>query len=524
MKYFKGIKIILIIIILVLGAFLRFYDLDRQSYWMDEGYTINAVISGQENGFTLSGASILDSGKTYACQTYCLPTAGLTKVFGNNALSYRLLAAIFGFLFIFVIYFFAKIFFKDKKVALLPAFFVALSYWQIAWSREARWYTELEVFFWLALLFFYLLGVSFPRRRESSLFQKKTTTYLILSLVFTILAILTHKLAVLLPFTFLVWIFIKNFKIKNYLKIENWKLKILFLFLLILPLAITPNFFLNALHNINWSYNLPYYLSFCLRNYWPFILVGIYGFFSAEKEAKKKHLMLWSVFFIYLIPLSFLTNIVHYRYIFHLTPIFYLTAALSFLNIIPVKTGIQTSGLKHRIPACAGMTLIMIFFLAGEGIIFPQNFYFLESDDPAKLNRPYYAYTPQPDWNKAYDAIKLDSRLRGNDMIVISSHPHFNKIFLNQAGYWIRYDYLGFEKDLGQPLENNKEYYVNAEVINNLEELKKITAAKHGYLVFDYQSADGRISPEILGYIQKNLTLFFYNKINSYSQIWVYKF
>jgi 4-amino-4-deoxy-L-arabinose transferase-like glycosyltransferase len=304
MKYFKVIKIILITIIIALGAFLRFYDLERQSYWMDEGYTINAVISGQENGFTLSGASILDSGKTYACQTYCLPTAGFTKIFGNNAFSYRLLSAICGFLFIFVIYFFAKTFFKDKNIALLSAFFVALSYWQIAWSREARWYTELEVFFWLSLSFFYLF--------IESQSKKIKTIGIILSSVFAVLAISTHKLAYLLPIIFLIFLIIKN--TKQYFKNKK---SIIYQLLFVVALLIFVEYVLGFRFITNTIGHLSFttichtsYASICAIL--AFLVIAIYGLISAQGEEKKKHLCLVNIPHLPH-PLSFLTNSVHYR-------------------------------------------------------------------------------------------------------------------------------------------------------------------------------------------------------------------
>lgn len=76
-------------------------------------------------------------------------------------------------------------------------------------------------------------------------------------------------------------------------------------------------------------------------------------------------------------------------------------------------------------------------------------------------------YTPQPNWNKAYNFIK-ENRIE-ND-IVISSMPQFNKIFLNEAGYWIKYSYLGLTEEKSNTT-NNKEFYVGAETINNIDEL-----------------------------------------------------
>ncbi len=55
----KKISIILLFLITLSGAFFRIYSLEKQPYWMDEGYTVNAVMSAMEKGET-----VLDSGVT----------------------------------------------------------------------------------------------------------------------------------------------------------------------------------------------------------------------------------------------------------------------------------------------------------------------------------------------------------------------------------------------------------------------------------------------------------------------------
>jgi len=143
----------------------------------------------------------------------------------------------------------------------------------------------------------------------------------------------------------------------------------------------------------------------------------------------------------------------------------------------------------------------------------------LEADDQSKLaSRPYYVYTPQPNWTKAYNFIKENKKEKD---LIISSQPVFNKIFLKEAGYWIKYNYLGL-KTKNDYLD--QEYYVGAKVINNLSELQTLTIANHGFIIFDYMSIQSRISEDILNYIQKNLTLIFQEETNSYSKIWIYKF
>ena len=501
---------IILTVVLIFGLFLRFYQLGNQSYWMDEGYTINAVISAIHNGYS-GGSSILDSGEKYFCPLYCYPTQIISQAIGQTAFSYRLLAAIFGAIFILLAFWLTKIIFKSNKAALLTAFFVSFSYWQIAWSHQARWYTMLEVFFWLALLLFYL----FLKAKTN----KQKILYFILSIIFTILAIATHKLAYLLPLIMLIWYFLvipAQAGIQFYR--TSWKKIIIAILLAAAVIAFAEyglglHFIAHAIKNVSFHYELPYYLSFYLRNYWPFILIGIYGYFSAKKEQKKNIALLAVPFLLYLFFLSFFTSLVFYRYLFHTTVALYVIGAVSTIDIL--------DKIRYNYWKIISLfLLIILFFLTGEGVIFPKSFYLLEADNPSQLNRPYYAYTPQPDFNAAYASIKLN--LQPGD-IVISSHPQFTKIFLDQPGYWIKYDYLGME-DTPNTILNNKEYYVGATVINNLAELQKLISAKHGYIIFDYQSTDGRIDPIIINYIRSNLKLFFYNEINSYSKIWVYQF
>jgi len=481
---------------------LRFYNLSDQSYWMDEGYTVNAVISGMNNGF-VNGSSVLDSGEKYFCPLYCYPTAKIIQFFDNqNPFYFRFLACFFGIIFIFITYFFTKNVFKNEKVAILSTFFVTFSYWQIAWSRQARWYTMLEVFFVLSLFSFYIF-----LKNEN---KKIKVINFLLSIIFSILAIITHRLAYLLPIILILWYFIETkFSFK----------KIFFIFLsfsgviLFTEFILNLNFISNASKNIIFHYNLPYYLNFYLRNYWIFIILIIYGYFNADKNLKNKIILLLSPFLIYLFFLSFFTKIVHYRYLFHTTWFFYILASAVFVDILKdIKNN------KQKLVFLS--SFIFLFFISKQGIIFPQDFYLLEADNPKYLNRSYYAYTPQPDFNSAYVKIKENIK---KDEIVISSHPHFNKIFLETAGYWIKYDYLGIE-DFNKKIKEDKEYYVGAMVVNDLEELKKLIDNKHGYIIFDLYAIDGRIDKTIVQYIQENLDLFFFKETNVYSKIFVYKF
>lgn len=493
--------IILLLLFIILGSFLRMYKLSGQPYWMDEGYTVNAVISGIENGHN-NFSSVLDSGKTYFCPLYCHPAEFITKIFGANAFSFRLFSAVAGILFILIIFLIVKNWFNED-IALLSSFFISFSYWQIAWSRQARWYVLFSVFFWLALFFFY----------KSLYSERKKILCAILAFLFTLLAVITHRIAVLLPLIMLGWIIVEIIlsKNKSLLKYLGAGSVFTIFIALILKFVFGITFVEDFLRKISLHYELPYYLSFYLRAYWLFIIFSVLAVFSFP-EKKKTYFLLLPVL-AYLMPLSFFTDIVHYRYLFHATPTLYILASI---GIIDIFNKIRYGYLKYVF-----ISLVILAFFISNGAIFPRSFYFLESDDPAELGqRPHYAYTPQPDFNSAYAVIKNNLK---SDETVISSHPHFNKIFLNRPGYWLKYDYLGIE-DAVSSIDNDREYYANAKVIDDLEELKQIMNNNSGYIVFDFMSVDNRIPRDEIDYIINNSELIYNNEINSCSKIWVYKF
>lgn len=486
---------IFLLTLVLLGSTLRLYHLSEQSYWMDEGYTVNAVISVVENGST-----VLDSDQNYSCPTYCYPTALLVKQFGDSPANYRLLATLAGIIFIGAIFFITRRLFTTN-IALLTTFFITFSYWHIAWSRQARWYTLFILFFWTSLYFFYKLLYDDKNKWQNGL----------LTALFTIATIFTHGLGYLLPLIFVLWAIIDKYFLKKNLS----KVSIGWLALLGGLVLLFAEYRIGIVSNLSLHYELPYYLSFYLRSYWLFIALGIIGFFSLYQTYKKEYLFFFTILLTYLIPLSFLTNVVHYRYLFHITPIFFILAALGLVALY--------QEIKPRWGRALLIALVLTLFATiGGGVFKPQTHYYLESDNMETLgDRPHYAYTPQPDWSGAYAYIKTE---REPGDLIISSHPHFNKIFLNEPGYWLAYNYLGFDDRTEYRTPDNREYYVGAKVLDDVEALKTATKDNHGFIVFDYMAQDGRLSPELISYIDTNFELVYIKAENAHSEIWVYRF
>lgn len=504
-KFFlKKLIFVLLLVLLVSGAFLRLYDLGGQSYWLDEGFSINGALAILENGRPL-----LDSGKIYPSEVYGYPTALAVKLFGNNAFSYRFWPTVFGLVLILIIFLITKDLFGEWQ-GILAAFFTSFSYWQIAWSRQARWYTMFSVFFWLALWFFYkfLYG-------ESS--SKKW--YFSLVAFFSVLASFTHRLGYGLPAVFLVWLMVYWWDKKS---LDVFRLLGWLAGLLVILLGFdywrggeAVGLFLDV---FNAGYYWPYYFNFILDNYWLVLLLSLLAVFLIRDNYGRFRLgLIVAPFLIYLIVLSFFFDWIQYRYIFHILPALFIVGSVGLTLVIDrLKNWWMKLGLV--------LVILTIFFYSGAGVWYPRDFYFLEADSEEEIRRQerdYYVYTPQPDFNLAYDVIR--QRKKESD-IVIAAYAVFNKIFLNEPGYWIKNRFNLAGGDTWIDPERDIEYYVGARVVDDLEELKKVMFENHGFIVLDFMSLDGRISLETFAWIKDRSKLIFFDDKNLYSKIWVYEF
>ena len=194
MLKFKKIFIFsLLFLIIAWGAYLRFYKIGEQSYWIDEGYTLNAVVSILAKGYP-----ILDSNQIYNAaylNTYLI--SGAVSLGGFNPIAARSVAVVFGVGIIFLVYLIGRKFF-NRWVGLGAAFLTAFSYWEIAWSRQARMYIQLQFFFLLSLYLF------------NSLLEKFSYKKLIWLILATAATILSHYFGY-----FLLGIYLSYFHLAN---------------------------------------------------------------------------------------------------------------------------------------------------------------------------------------------------------------------------------------------------------------------------------------------------------------------
>ncbi len=132
--------------ILVGAGILRLYDLEEESLWLDECFTLD-----------YSSKPILSLVETLKKDVhpigYYLPQHLMVEYFGTGEISLRILSVFFGVLSVFLTYVLAKKIFSWKE-GLLAAFFMSISYTSILYSQEAKMYSMFAVFFLLSIISF----------------------------------------------------------------------------------------------------------------------------------------------------------------------------------------------------------------------------------------------------------------------------------------------------------------------------------------------------------------------------------
>lgn len=157
----KNVHKILFAVILLIAIFFRFWHLS----------TLPSGLNWDEISHGYNAYSLLKSGQDQWGQSWPIfnfraygdyPTAAnlyftipSIAVFGLNAFSIRLPAAIFGLLFVIFNYLLAKLIFKNEKLALFNMFLAALSPWSLFPSRGVFQSNLSQLFFISGLYFFY---------------------------------------------------------------------------------------------------------------------------------------------------------------------------------------------------------------------------------------------------------------------------------------------------------------------------------------------------------------------------------
>ncbi len=205
----KYLYTLLLLIVVVLAAALRFYDLKGESYWYDEVIMVR-VAQGDI-------WSILEGGRP---PFFIVLAHFWIKLFGTSEVATRSLSALAGVLSIPLIYAVGRQLF-DKRVGLISAFLMAISQFQIYYSQDFRYYS-LFALMTLFSFYFYVL-----------LLDTRKILYFVLYVIASILLFYTHTFGVFILFVQNLYLLLKW---NNYRTIKfQWILSQIFLLIAILP-------------------------------------------------------------------------------------------------------------------------------------------------------------------------------------------------------------------------------------------------------------------------------------------------
>lgn len=131
-----------LILILILGGFLRFFQLDKfpvSPNWdeVSHGYNAYSILKTGMDEWGRAFPLIFRAFGDYKLPLYIYLTIVPVWLFGLNVFAIRFISALSGTLAILGLYLLAKELFTDKKLALLSAFLLAISPWHFFISRPA---------------------------------------------------------------------------------------------------------------------------------------------------------------------------------------------------------------------------------------------------------------------------------------------------------------------------------------------------------------------------------------------------
>jgi 4-amino-4-deoxy-L-arabinose transferase-like glycosyltransferase len=247
----KKREIIILLIVILIGVFLRFYQFGSNPaslYWDEAAIALDAYSIG-EHGQDIHGLpylqAILASYGDFKAPILIYLASLSVKIFGMSALAIRLPVALFSVLSIYLVYLLAKelLNFNEvlakryKLMPLLAALMVSISPWSVHFGRIA-FESSLSVAFLLLALLFFLKAVN------------KRSGYFLISTLFAVLATYTYySLRAIIPLFFLA-LLITFFKEIKHQKV--WLILAMSLFVfLIIPIFRSPYYEASQAYRLN---------------------------------------------------------------------------------------------------------------------------------------------------------------------------------------------------------------------------------------------------------------------------------
>jgi 4-amino-4-deoxy-L-arabinose transferase-like glycosyltransferase len=159
----KKIEWLWLILILVLGIFLRFWHLGEtpRGFYLDEaalGYNAFSIMNTGKDEYGMKWPLLFRSFGDFKAPVYTYLLVPIYKVIGMSVWSTRFLSALAGVIIIWLSFLLVKNLSKNNRLALIVSLLVAISPWQIIFSRTS-YETNVSLMFLLMMIWsFYKSG------------------------------------------------------------------------------------------------------------------------------------------------------------------------------------------------------------------------------------------------------------------------------------------------------------------------------------------------------------------------------
>jgi hypothetical protein len=488
----KKNTITILLAVILLGTFLRFYHLGSTSFVADEFLDINSSMAYAKTGhwqnwdfnFGKVNTDNIFGARDSRAWIYKWQVAEFLKLTSPNESNARFVSVIWGLISIILIYFVAKYFTGKKEIGLISAFLFSISIMGIEYDRKLRMYSMFfPVYLAFSWLFYRFLEENYKGKIKlcKIIYEKigVNVVYLVPMLIFGIISILTHQLAANIAIAF---IFYAIFRL--YLSSKRGKLQfnkyLLGLSLVIVGLiagfiifADKMNLYTKELEFFGTHFG---YFSKVLSDYSNFFVVipllfgGIYYLYRVQK-LEKETLWLGTSFFAILLGAVFMWNRnVAEQYIFFIT---------SF-EIILISAGIYgfSDFLYKNLPQYKKFSFIIP--LALSLLILPNYGYFFQDTNTYKQTSD----SDSANYKKVFGYF-MKARREG-DVLITRNFRNF---------YWKGAKIKVF--DFGGELNENK---------LSLDDIKKIQNENStGWFILS-DNDDIYISNDAIDYVAKNFT------------------
>ncbi len=433
--------------ILLVGFFLRVWQLGSAPFWVDEAFTVWAA----ENFVRGQGFSDVvgpESPYRRAWLTTTLPISALFALFGSSEFVARMPSAVLGTATIVVVYLIGSQY--HRHVGIVAAILVALDPFMIVWAREARMYAHLQLFYVLAI---YLLS-----RWHVQHDLQLRSRYAVGLVVIVGLGSLTHRAFLAFGAVFLAFMCLlvishdprKKFRSSSIDEVAVRALAYGFCGVLVAVGFVAVNGVpgvLSAPAPGQWpERGYDYYWVFFVDNYSILWVLAVAGMVYLLLGDDRDHLLVYAVIIPFIV--ASLTATKAPRYVYHLVPLLFLIAIIPLAHLVDnlFAQSSQSINWGRRFDARrTGITIVLIFVLAVTPPAAALEATQVGDDNPF--------HPGHSDFEEASAFIAAHDDGTG---IVMSTRPEVSLWYLNETDYFFRQHGVKYAEQRGENLVHTR--------------------------------------------------------------------